>query len=156
MDYLLNDLVEYTMEKMAAEEDMSEEERYNQELAKAKKRKLIGLGLTGGGLAGALGVGIHWGKEVNELMDRRDQEALDRQKSYANAILGPGVHGGVGQAIDQMNRAKDQADMAKKLNKRTIIPRAAFLAGTGTLAYNNLKKNQARLRYEAYLKSKEE
>lgn len=52
---LLDDLAGYTFEKIAAEE-MNEEDRYNQELAKAKKRKQIGLGLMGGGFGGNLAI----------------------------------------------------------------------------------------------------
>lgn len=154
MDYLLNDLVDYTMEKIAAEE-MSEEDRYNQELAKAKKRKLIGLGLMGGGFAAATGVGVHGQKEFAELSARRDKEALERQQNRVNWIFNPDFYAQTDHAIDQINRQNDLASVNQKIQRRAIIPRAAFIAGAGTLSYNNLKKKQARRRYEDYLNSQE-
>ena len=150
MDYLLDDLVDYTMEKNASEQrDRYEEDLYDQELIKAKKRKQIGLGLLGGGSASNQAVQLHGGKEFNKLQERRDQEAADRLKANGSKLFFLDFK-------DTTNRLNDQQEHSRKMVRRTALPAAAFWAGAGTLGYNSVKKKQARRRYESYLRNRKD
>ena len=115
MDYLLDDLIDYTMEKVAAEE-LDGKERYEQEMGKARKRQIAGRVLTGTGL----GVGV-----ANIGMFGRD--AMKIGKQYGT------------DAISQMNPEYQAAAMAagKKFYKRGLAGQGVFAAGLGTGAFDN-------------------
>ena len=118
---LLNDLIDYTMEKVAAEE-LDGRERYEQEMGKARKRQIAGRVLTGTGL----GVGV-----ANIGMFGRD--AMKIGKQYGTDL------------ISQMNPEYQAAAMAagKKFYKRGLAWHGVFAAGLGTGAYNKAKKRKA-------------
>ena len=130
---MLNDLVDYTMEKVAAEE-LDGKERYEQEMGKARKRQIAGRVLTGAGL----GVGV-----ANIGMFGRD--AMKIGKQYGT------------DPISQMNPEYQAAAMAagKKFYKRGLAGQGVFAAGLGTGAYNKAKKRKAERQYMQYLENRE-
>lgn len=143
---LLDDLAGYTFEKIATEE-MNEEDRYAQELAKAKKREQIGLGLMGGGFGGNLAINHYGQKKIDKLQKQRARESAERYEANKNNPFYIDFEGA-------KRRMNDVADFNKKNMRQNTLPVAAFWAGAGTLGYNAAKKRQARRRYEDYLNLK--
>ena len=133
MDYLLDDLVDYTLEKIAAEE-ADGKERYENEMKKVRNRTIASRALKGAGI----GVGV-----ANMGMFGKD--AVNIGNKYGTDLLA--------QMNPEYQAAASKA--GKKFFKRGLAGHGVFAAGMGVGAYNKAKRRKAERDYVQYLEDRQ-
>ena len=133
MDYLLDDLIDYTMEKVAAEEEedwnADPKIRYNSEIKKAQKRQKLGKKLLIGGSLAAIPASL----AINNL-NRVFTQDPDSQSSY----------------FDKARRFDKSEVVGSGLALGSVAPAAA---GAGMIAHSMYKKRRAKINEREYSKA---